>query len=172
MSFIREQWAELPGLVAKLLRLKSTIETSPPDSVRVQKERQKLMKEFQCYDQVVPSALTNELRHWLPEIRRLRDDRPDVFEPLSTRDMSVNIRFTAIGEFDLDYHGNAPIISWLHPAALTCDWLRIGLVFYTTFPEKTSDPARRRSLQSTHRRMGTAPITVSNPGALLEANHS
>lgn len=141
LAFFREQEADLPGLLDKLQRLKSRLETDPPDSVRVQKERQKLMKEFERYAHADSDALAPDLRTWLQEIRRLRDDRPDVFEPLPTRDASVNARLRAIGEFDLDYLGNVPIISWSHPADLTCDWTRIGLFFYTTFPEKRPDPA-------------------------------
>jgi hypothetical protein len=132
----------LPLLGEKLERLRQRIATDAPDALPVQRERRQVMKEYRDYSGYDPEDLTPEVRAWLGEVDRLRDEHPDVFRPRATRNEQINAKLAAIGEYRATIEDESRMIRWPNLPGLACAWTTFGLVFYIVLRKREADSAR------------------------------
>jgi hypothetical protein len=141
LYFFRVQRGEVPLLREKLEKLRQRIGTEAPDSVRVQRECQRVMEEYRTYAKHDPEELTAEVREWLAEVDRLREQHPEVFRPRATRNEELHAKLTAIGEYRATFTDESRTVRWASPRGLECDWTRYALVFYLFVSKRERDPA-------------------------------
>jgi hypothetical protein len=142
LFLFRAQRGEVPLLREKLEKLRGRIATDPPDSVPVQRERQRVMDEYRSYARYDPEDLTAEVRVWLGEVDRLREQHPEVFRPRATRNEELHTKLAGVGEYRATFGDDSRTIRWPSPEGLACDWTRFELVFHVFFRKKERDPAR------------------------------
>ena len=142
LFLFRAQRGEVPLLREKLDKLRQRIDTDAPDSVSVQRERQRVMEEYRTYAKSDPDDVTAEVRAWLADVDRLREQHPDVFRPRATRNEQLDARLAAIGEYRTTFRDDSRTLRWPSPAGLACHWTRFALAFYVSFSKKEGDPAR------------------------------
>jgi hypothetical protein len=140
---LRAQAGEAPALTEKLAKLRQKLEKHAPDSVPVQRERQRIMEEFRRYAKRQPDELSAEVKAWLREVRALREKLPEVFRPRATKSEQLNARLEAIGKHSvrIDEYGRS--ITWPNPSGLACGWSPpFSVGFHVSTEEKEPNPAR------------------------------
>jgi hypothetical protein len=142
LFLFRAQRGELPLLREKLDKLRQRIAGDAPDSVPVQRERQRVMEEYRTYAKSDPEDVTVEVRAWLAEVDRLREQHPEVFRPRATQNERLEARLAAVGEYRTTFRDDSRTVRWPSPAGLDCDWTRFELAFSVHFSRKEGDAAR------------------------------
>jgi hypothetical protein len=142
LFLFRTQRGEVAVLREKLDRLRQRIDADRPDSMPVQRERQRVMEEYRTYAKLDPEDVTAEIRAWLAEVDRLRGQHPDVFRPRATRNEGLEARLAAIGEYRATFRDDSRMVRWPGPAGLVCDWTRFALAFHVSLLGREKDPAR------------------------------
>ena len=142
LFLFRAQRGEVPLLREKLDKLRQRIDTDPSDSVAVQRERQRVMEEYRTYAESDPEDVTAEVRAWLADVERLREQHPEVFRPRATRNEGLEAKLAAVGEYRATFRDDSRTLRWPNPAGLACDWTRFGLSFYVCFSRKEGTPSR------------------------------
>jgi hypothetical protein len=135
-ALFREQRARVPILAEKLERLKKLVQSEPPHSFSLQRQRQKVLEEYRLYAAEEPEKVSPEIRAWLQEVERLRNGHADSFRHKATADELLNARLAAIGDYELDFHGSFPTVTWSGLAELRYDWATFSLTFTLMTSEK------------------------------------
>jgi hypothetical protein len=101
-----------------LSKLQQEIEQNAPDSLNVQRTRNRLMGEYERYAKYEATEQSADLKNWLEDVRRLREKHPGVFRPRVTRSSELEAKLKAVGDNSVEITDHTRSIHWPRPAGL------------------------------------------------------
>jgi hypothetical protein len=143
IHILRGQAQDVPPLFELLSNLKQQIEQSAPDSLGVQRTRNRLMGEYEAYAKYDATEQSADLKKWLEEVRRLREKHPEVFRPRVTRSSELEAKLQSLGDYSVQITDEARSIHWRRPAGLASERVPpFDLSFSVTVDGKNPDRDR------------------------------
>jgi hypothetical protein len=143
IHLLRGQAQDVPPLHELLSKLQQEIEQNAPDSLKVQRTRNRLMGEYERYAKYDATEQSADLKNWLEDVRRLREQHPEVFRPRVTRSSELEAKLKAVGDYAVEITDRTRSIRWRRAAGLASARLPpLGLSFCVAVEERNPDPVR------------------------------
>jgi hypothetical protein len=123
IHILRGQAQDVPPLYELLSELKQEIEQNAPDSLEVQRIRNRLMAEYERYAKYDATEQSADLKNWLEDVRLLREKNSEVFRPRVTRSSELEAKLQSLGDYSVEITEEARSIHWCRLADLASESL-------------------------------------------------